>query len=105
MIEHYTLENTPHYFDEENKTLIIIKRQEPYRYLTVKVPKDIRHLSETEIKQEALEQIYKEEFAERANLEQFSDINSQLEVLNGATMDIANMLIGLLPQEESELDG
>lgn len=105
MLENYTIENTPHYLDEEDKTLIIIRRQEPYRYLTVKVPKDIRHLSETEIKHEALEQFYKEEFAERANLEQFSDINNQLEVLNGATMDIANMLIGLMPQEEGELDG
>lgn len=103
MLENYEIKGAPHYLDTEDKTLVILQRDEPYRYLTVKVQGDIRSLSDVEIKHETLEQLYKEEFAERANEERFDDLlnqnselKSQLDLMNQATMEIAMMVAGLV---------
>lgn len=101
MLENYEIKGAPHYLDAEDKTLVILQREEPYRYLTVKVQGDIRNLSDVEIKHEALEQLYKEEFAERANEERFSELTeqnkaleAQITLLNQGVMDIAMLLGG-----------
>lgn len=103
MLENYEIKGAPHYLEDENKTLVILQRDEPYRYLTIKVPSDIRHLSNQEIKHEAFEQFYREEFAERANEERFNDLlnqnselKAQLDLMNQATMEIAMMVAGLV---------